>query len=67
MCMPGGDWYRISKTYRDRVDERVGRLSKLRVGLPPASVDETEAEYNYRAANAIDGLCLDGKTISMGV
>ncbi len=64
--LSGGDWYRISKTYRDRVDERVGRLSKLRVGLPPASVDETEAEYNYRAANAIDGLCLDGKTIGVG-
>jgi uncharacterized protein (TIGR04141 family) len=64
--LSGGDWYRISKTYRDRVDERVGKLSKLRVGLPPASVEETEAEYNHRAAKAIDGLCLDGKTIGVG-
>lgn len=64
--LSGGDWYGISKTYRDRVDERVGKLHKLRVGLPPASVDETEAEYNDRAAQAIEGLCLDGKTISVG-
>ena len=64
--LSGGDWYRISKSYRDRVEELVRKIPKLRIGLPSASTVESEAEYNARAAEVIEGLSLDGKTIGVG-
>lgn len=64
--LSGGDWYRISKTYRDRVEAAVDKIPKLRIGLPKANMDESEAEYNSRAAEAIGAVSLDGKTIGVG-
>lgn len=64
--LSGGDWYRISKSYRDRVEAFVSSLPTLKIGLPDASPNDSEAEYNVRAADAIGALSVDGKTIGVG-
>lgn len=63
--LSGGDWYRISKSYRDRVDAYVKKIPKLDVGLPTASTEEDEKAYNAAAAKVVGGLSMDGKLIGV--
>lgn len=64
--LSGGDWYRISKSYRDRVEEGIRALPELTVGLPPATAGEDEPAYNTAAAASIGALNLDGKFVGVG-
>lgn len=48
--LSGGEWYQVRKSYRDRVKAFIETLPALEVGLPDASSDENEGEYNERAA-----------------
>ena len=64
--LSAGDWYRISKSYRDEVNEFVKSLPTLNIGLPEAYEGDDESDYNARAAETVGGLSLDGKTIGVG-
>lgn len=64
--LSGGDWYRISKSYRDRVEEEIRALPELDVGLPSATAGEDEPAYNTAAAASIGALNLDEKLIAVG-
>jgi uncharacterized protein (TIGR04141 family) len=64
--LSGGDWFRISKSYRDRVEAFVRTLPGLDIGLPTANSGDDEAKYNAIAAAAIGGLTVDAKLIALG-
>lgn len=63
--LSGGDWYRIAKTYRDRVEEYVRNVPPLDIELPRADANQDEVAYNEMAAKQIGGLCLDGETVGI--
>jgi uncharacterized protein (TIGR04141 family) len=63
--LSGGDWYRIAKTYRDRVEEYVKEVPELEIDLPGADASQDEGAYNEAAAKQIGALCLDGKTVGI--
>ena len=63
--LSGGDWYRIAKTYRDRVEEYVKNVPELDIDLPGADAGQDEGVYNEAAAKEIGALCLDGKTVGI--
>jgi uncharacterized protein (TIGR04141 family) len=64
--LSGGDWFRISKSYRDRVEAFVRTLPELDIGLPAASAGDDEAKYNADAAAAINGLTVDRRLVALG-
>ena len=64
--LSGGDWFRISKAHRDKVEDFVRGLPELRLDLPAADLSEDEGAYNAAAATAIGGVCLDEKLIGLG-
>jgi uncharacterized protein (TIGR04141 family) len=64
--LSGGDWYRINKSYRDKIEGLVRDLPELDIGLPSADTGTDEAEYNAAAANAIGALTVDRKLIGVG-
>lgn len=64
--LSGGDWYRINKDYRDKVESFVAKIPELELKLPEADKEEDEAAYNEAAAEAIGGACLDGKLVGVG-
>ena len=64
--LSGGDWYKIAKTYRDKVEKFVSEVPELDLSLPTADAGEDEGAYNLGAAEHIDGICLDGKTVGVG-
>jgi uncharacterized protein (TIGR04141 family) len=64
--LSGGDWYRIAKTYRDKVEKYVREVPELEIELPAADASQDEGAYNLAAAEKIGGACLDGKTIGVG-
>jgi uncharacterized protein (TIGR04141 family) len=63
--LSAGDWFRIDKDYRDRVESEVDALAR-REDLPAAQAGTDEDTYNKEAAAAIDALCLDKKLIYDG-
>lgn len=64
--LSGGDWYRVSKAYREKVEAYVETLPVLSVGLPEASAGESEADYNETASAAIGALHVDRSLIGVG-
>ena len=64
--LSGGDWYRIAKTYRNKVEKYVEEVPELALDLPLADSKEDEDEYNARAAAEVGGGCLDRKPIGTG-
>lgn len=64
--LSGGDWYRIAKTYRDKIEKYVESVPELELDLPLADAKQDEDEYNVAAAAVINGACLDKKTIGLG-
>jgi uncharacterized protein (TIGR04141 family) len=63
--LSGGDWYRIDKSHRDKVEDFVRRIPELELKLPAADKTQGEAVYNLAAARAVGGVCLDGKLVSV--
>ncbi len=63
--LSGGDWYRIAKTYRDKVEDYVRGVPELEIELPGADASHDEGAYNEAAAQQIGALCLDGKTVGI--
>jgi uncharacterized protein (TIGR04141 family) len=63
--LSGGDWFRISKAHRDKVESFVRGLPELKLDLPAADLSEDEGAYNAAAAEAIGALCLDQKLIGL--
>lgn len=61
--LSAGEWYEVSLDFKRRVDEDVRRLVPLELDLPEARFNESEGDYNARAANAIGALCLDEKLV----
>lgn len=64
--LSGGDWYRVNRSYRDKVENFVRSLSKLDRGLPPATAGRDEPYYNAVAAAAIGALNVDKALIGVG-
>lgn len=64
--LSGGDWYRIAKTYRDKVEKYISEVPELDLNLPEADSSQDEGAYNVVAAEQVNGVCLDGKTIGVG-
>jgi uncharacterized protein (TIGR04141 family) len=64
--LSGGDWFRISKAHRDKVEGFVRGLPELKLDLPAADLSKDEDAYNAAAASAIGGVCLDKKLIRLG-
>jgi uncharacterized protein (TIGR04141 family) len=64
--LSGGDWYRIDKDFRDRVETYVRAIPEFDVALPDANKDEDEETYNQAAAAKLGGICLDGKLVGVG-
>jgi uncharacterized protein (TIGR04141 family) len=64
--LSSGDWYRIDKSYRDKVEKFAKTVTVLDLGLPPASLDDDEATYNEAAAKTIGAISLDGRPIGVG-
>lgn len=64
--LSGGDWYRISKTYRGQVEEYVYALPELSIGLPEADAADDEPTYNVKAAQAIGAAVIDKKVVGVG-
>lgn len=65
-CLIDSDWYQISKSHVDFVNDRIKKIAKSKIKFPPANKNEKEGDYNLRAAKALPGLCLDKKMISYG-
>jgi uncharacterized protein (TIGR04141 family) len=63
--LSAGDWFRVDKDYRDRVEAEVDALQR-REDLPAAHLGTDEDTYNKEAATEIDALCLDKKLIYDG-
>ena len=63
--LTAGDWFRVGLDFKERVYADVRRLPPLD-GLPDADRETDEASYNAKAAQAIDGLCLDRKLVMDG-
>lgn len=61
--LSAGDWYEVSLDFKRRVEEDVRRLAPLELDLPDARFNESESDYNARAADAIGALCLDEKLV----
>jgi uncharacterized protein (TIGR04141 family) len=51
--LSAGQWFRVDLQYRRRLEARVDALPK-RDGLPAADAGSTEADYNAKAAGALD-------------
>lgn len=64
--LSGGDWYRIDKGYRDKVEDFIAKIPKLELDLPEADKERDEGAYNAAAAEAVGGVCLDGKLVGVG-
>lgn len=64
--LSAGEWYRVSLSFRDRVDEDLRRLPDLQLGLPAADAGTDEDAYNLKAAAATGSLCLDQKFVYDG-
>jgi uncharacterized protein (TIGR04141 family) len=64
--LSGGDWFRISKSYRDRVEEFVRSIPELAIDLPFANANDDERAYNIAAAEAIGALSVDAKLVALG-
>jgi uncharacterized protein (TIGR04141 family) len=64
--LSGGDWYRINKSYREKVEAFIRTVPELDIALPAAAPSDDKPTYNKRAALKIGALCLDGKLINTG-
>ena len=64
--LSGGDWFRISLDFKDRVYEEVTNFTTMMEGLPQADSGTTEDAYNTKASAALDALCLDKKLVYDG-
>jgi uncharacterized protein (TIGR04141 family) len=64
--LSGGDWFRVNLEFKERVYEDVRQLASEMAGLPGADHGTNEADYNTKAASALDALCLDKKLVSDG-
>jgi uncharacterized protein (TIGR04141 family) len=64
--LSGGDWYRIDKSYRDKVESFVRKVPELELKLPGADAMQGEDAYNLAAAEAVNGVCLDQKLVGVG-
>lgn len=64
-CLHDGSWYRLTSDYAGRLRRRVEAILARDPGfrLPDWRADESEAQYNKRAANDRDGVCLDKQLI----
>jgi len=63
--LSAGEWFRIDKDYRSRVEADVERLTKA-TDLPDADLGTDEDAYNKKAADALGALCLDKHLIYDG-
>jgi uncharacterized protein (TIGR04141 family) len=64
--LSGGDWFRVSLDFKDRVYEEVTNFTTMMEGLPDADIGTTEDAYNTKASAALNGLCLDKKLVYDG-
>jgi uncharacterized protein (TIGR04141 family) len=60
-----GQWFRVDLDYKNKLYAEVNAIDPLN-GLPDADPGTDEDEYNLKAANAIDALCLDKKLVYDG-
>ena len=63
--LSAGEWFKVDRDYRDRVEKDVDRLAKC-TDLPEADAGTDEDAYNKKAANALGALCLDKEFIYDG-
>jgi uncharacterized protein (TIGR04141 family) len=62
--LSGGRWYRVAAEYAAEVKKAIAAIPETEVGLPEATVTESEGEYNTRAAKLMpDLLLLDKKLV----
>lgn len=57
--LTAGQWYRVSLSFQQQVNEYADALPRLDIGLPDADDDCSEAEYIAKAAAATGALSLD--------
>jgi uncharacterized protein (TIGR04141 family) len=58
--LSGGEWFEIEKSFVDRINNRVQKITSANLGLPAAKAGQVEGEYNKGAARK--GLyCADKK------
>ena len=57
--LSAGQWYRVSLSFQQQVNEYAEALPRLDIGLPDADDDCTEGEYITKAVAATDALSLD--------
>jgi uncharacterized protein (TIGR04141 family) len=63
--LSAGEWFRVDKDYRSRVEAEVEQLTKV-TDLPDADLGTDEDTYNKKAAEALGALCLDKHLIYDG-
>lgn len=63
--LSAGEWFRVDKDYRSRVEAEVEQLTKA-TDLPDADLGTDEDTYNKKAAEALGALCLDKHLIYDG-
>jgi uncharacterized protein (TIGR04141 family) len=60
--LSGGQWFRVEADYKSKIYAQVEALNRLE-GLPDAEPGTNEQDYNLKASQAIDALCLDRKLV----
>jgi uncharacterized protein (TIGR04141 family) len=65
VVLDDGRWYRVERTFADRVDAFAQSLRPSGLPFPPAVRDEAEQDYNTRAATTLGAVLLDQKLIKL--
>lgn len=53
--LSAGKWYKVAADYSSAVREAIGSIPATKIQLPPANINESEGDYNLRAAKLIPG------------
>jgi len=64
--LSGGEWFKVSLDFKDRVYSEIGLYTRELAILPGADAGTTEDAYNVKAAGDLGGLCLDKRFIYDG-
>lgn len=60
-CLHNGDWFEMANQYAEKLSRDTERLfnNQIEIEFPVWNIGESEADYNVRLAEHINGVCLD--------
>jgi uncharacterized protein (TIGR04141 family) len=64
--LSNGDWFEIERNFALSVRNRVATIPSLTLSLPEARLNETEGQYNQRAASTLPLALMDRQIIRLG-